>query len=127
MKSRNMLLAALAALALPLVALADEAATPATPATPATATSTEHHSSSAHHSASKVNLNSATKEQLAKLPGISEETADKIIGARPFKSTTELVSKNVVTQAEFDKLKGHITVKTSSSHSAETKSEPKKS
>jgi len=122
MKSRIILFAALAALALPLVALADEAAT-----TAATTMSTEHHSSSAHHSAPKVNLNSATKEQLAKLPGITEETADKIIGARPFKSTTELVSKNVVTQAEFDKLKGHVTVKSSSSKSSEAKSEPKKS
>ncbi len=122
MKARIILVAALAALALPLVALADTAAKPAT---------TTHHSSSAHHSSAKVNLNSASKGQLTKLPGITDESADKIIGARPFKSTSELVSKNVLTQAEFDKLKGHVTVKSSSSsHSAkstETKSEPKKS
>ena len=122
MKSRIIVVAALAALTLPLVALADEAAKPAT---------TGHHASSTHHSATKVNLNSATKEQLTKLPGITDETAGKIIGARPFKSTSELVSKNVVTQTEFDKLKGHVTVKSSSStksaKSSETKSEPKKS
>ena len=73
-----------------------------------------------------MNLNSASKEQLTKLPGITDETADKIIGGRPFKGTTELVSKSIVTQAEFDKLKGHVTVKSSSSKSSEAKSEPKK-
>ena len=121
MKSRIIVVGALAALALPLVAFAEETKPAATP------TTTEHHSSSTHHSASKVNLNSATMEQLAKLPGITEETAGKIIDARPFKATSELVSKSLVTQAEFDKLKGHVTVKSSTSKSPETKSEPKKS
>ena len=123
MKSRIIVVAALAALtlALPLVAFAEEAKPAAAP------TTTEHHSSSTHHSTSKVNLNSASKEQLAKLPGITEETAGKIIDARPFKATSELVSRSLVTQAEFDKLKGHVTVKSSTSKSSETKSEPKKS
>ena len=121
MKSRIILVAALAALALPLVAFADEAAKPATGST-----TTAHHSSSTHKSAPKVNLNSATKEQLTKLPGITDETAGKIIGGRPFKATSELVSKSIVTQAEFDKLKGHVTVKSSTSKSSEAKSEPKK-
>ena len=108
MKSRirMFVLVAVAALALPLVAFADDAVKPAAPT---------HHASSAHSgkSAHKVNLNSASKEQLMKLPGITDEVADKIIAARPFKSTSELVGKSVVTEAEYAKLKGHVTAKSS--------------
>lgn len=83
---------------------------PAQAATPTTA----HHakgasSKSAHHAA--IDLNSASKEELVKLPGVTDATADKIIGARPYKSRDELVSKNVVTKAEFEKIHERVAVK----------------
>jgi DNA uptake protein ComE-like DNA-binding protein len=84
-------------------------ATTATPTTTAKSTST-HHSSSAHHT-SKVDINSASKEQLMKLSGVTDETAEKIIAARPYKSTSELVSKSVVTKNEYSKIKNHVTAK----------------
>src|SRR5262245_16557202 len=67
-------------------------AAPAKAATKASSSTKAHHSSSTHHTA-KVNLNTATKEDLMKLPGIDDATADKIIAARPFTSSQELVSK----------------------------------
>jgi DNA uptake protein ComE-like DNA-binding protein len=58
-----------------------------------------------------LDLNSATKDQLRKLPGIAEVYAGKIIAARPFKMKSELVSKNIIPQATYDKIKDLIIAK----------------
>jgi DNA uptake protein ComE-like DNA-binding protein len=81
-------------------------AEPAKAAAPATTTAPKAHSSSStksHESKPQVDLNSASKEDLMKLPGIGDATADKIIAGRPWKSKNELVSKNVCTKANYDK------------------------
>ena len=52
----------------------------------------------------QVDLNTATKEDLMKLPGVGDATADKIIAARPFKSKSELESKKIVTKSEYEKI-----------------------
>lgn len=38
----------------------------------------------------KININTATREELISLPGIGEKTANKIISARPFKTIDDL-------------------------------------
>ena len=108
------LLSALVAVPLALAQGSTSSTTPATPAAPAKSSS----SSSAHHSSSKsktatptVDLNSATREQLMKLPGINEATATKIIAARPFKAKDELVSKNLLTKKEYNGIASHVTAK----------------
>ncbi len=58
-----------------------------------------------------VNINGATKEELMKLPGITEARADRIIAARPYDTTDELVSKKVLTKGEYDQIANRITVK----------------
>ena len=63
-----------------------------------------------HTAAARIDLNSATKEQLEKL-GVDDATADKIIAARPFKSSGELTAKSLVTKAEYAKIRNRITVK----------------
>ena len=56
------------------------------------------------HKHAKVDLNSATREELESLPGVDEAKADKIIAARPMKSVHELLSKGIVTEPEYKKL-----------------------
>ena len=72
---------------------------------------TKTHATTHHAMMTRVDLNSASKEDLAKLPGIGDATADKIIAARPFKSKAELVSKGIVTKAQYAKFSSHVTAK----------------
>jgi competence protein ComEA len=79
-----------------------------------TTSSTAHKSSSTHHSSTKshkVDLNTASKEDLMKLPGVDDATADKIIAGRPYSSKSELVKKNVLTQDEMKKIDAHVMTK----------------
>ncbi len=58
-----------------------------------------------------VDINSASKEDLMKLPGITDEVAEKIIAGRPYKTKTELTKKNVLTKAEYSKVRSHVIAK----------------
>jgi len=103
-------MAFVASVALAADATAPAASAPATaPAKATTTTSTTHHSSTKSH-AKKTDLNTASKEDLMKLPGVDDATADKIIAARPFKSHSELESKNIVTKEQYKKLSAMVTV-----------------
>ncbi|MBI3131188.1 MAG: helix-hairpin-helix domain-containing protein [Acidobacteria bacterium] len=57
-----------------------------------------------------VDINSATKEELLKLPGITEAYADRIIAKRPYPTKTYLVLRDVLPHALYTSLKGRIAV-----------------
>ena len=59
---------------------------------------------------SSLDINSASPEELKKLPLTSDEVL-KILGARPFKDTTELLSKNVVSQDTYNRVRDALTAK----------------
>jgi DNA uptake protein ComE-like DNA-binding protein len=58
-----------------------------------------------------VELNTAGKQQLMTLPGIDERLADSIISARPYGEPGELVTRKIMSQEEYQRIKEHVTVK----------------
>ncbi len=94
----------------PAKAQASSAGATSTEASVASTTpTTKMHS---HHATSmKVDINSASKEELMKVPGIGEATADKIVAARPFTAKNELVAKKIVTRSQYAKISAHVIAK----------------
>jgi hypothetical protein len=62
---------------------------------------------SAQNSADRVDINSATKEELEALPGIAA-WAQKIIDGRPYSQPSDLVKKYVMSKATYNKVKDRI-------------------
>jgi DNA uptake protein ComE-like DNA-binding protein len=62
----------------------------------------------------KVDLNSASQQELEALPGVGEATAKKIIAGRPYSSVADL-SRAGVPQATIDKISGLVKAGRSSS------------
>lgn len=58
----------------------------------------------------KLDLNSATRDQLHTLPGITLAKADQIIAARPYSSPHELVDKNVLFESQYHRIAPNIAV-----------------
>ena len=51
-----------------------------------------------------LNLNTATKDQLASLPGITSAEADRIIAERPYRETDELASRHILPKSKYDRI-----------------------
>jgi DNA uptake protein ComE-like DNA-binding protein len=56
-----------------------------------------------------VDLNSGSRDQLLSLPGITPAKAKKIMAGRPYTTPSDLVSRNILTQGQYDKISARLT------------------
>ena len=56
-----------------------------------------------------VDINTAPRERIMVLRGIGPVRATRIVAARPFRSTAELVTRNLLSERLFDRLAAQLT------------------
>ncbi|MCU1311961.1 MAG: hypothetical protein JWO20_3086 [Candidatus Angelobacter sp.] len=76
-------------------------------------------------SEAKVDLNSASKEDLKALPGIGDAYADKIIAGRPYANKRQLVSRNIVPESAYKKFSDKVIAKQDKKNMAKSDSTEK--
>ncbi len=59
----------------------------------------------------KIDINSATPQQLMTLDGVGDARAKAIIKGRPYKGKDDLVGKKIIPEAVYDKIKDKIIAK----------------
>jgi len=69
--------------------------------------------SAAKSMADKLDINTATLDQLKELPGIGDAYSQKIVAGRPYRAKNELVQKKIIPQGVYDKIKDMIIAKQS--------------
>jgi competence protein ComEA len=84
-------------------------AQPATTTTPSTTPSTTTMTPSAK--TDMVDLNTASAAELKSLPGVTDSDATKIIQNRPYADKSQLVSKKVLSESTYDRIKDHVVAK----------------
>jgi DNA uptake protein ComE-like DNA-binding protein len=90
-----------------LVAVGAPATAQATSSSSQTTTTTTKTTQSSARS-SKIDINTASKENLETLPGIGPATSQKIIANRPYRAKSDLVKDKIVSRSEYAKIKDSI-------------------
>ena len=57
-----------------------------------------------------VDLNKASKDDLASLPGVTPHQADRIIAERPYASPHQLVTRSILSQDQYNQIQDRVTV-----------------
>ncbi|HEX3536629.1 MAG TPA: helix-hairpin-helix domain-containing protein [Stellaceae bacterium] len=59
--------------------------------------------------AAMVDINNASAAELKALPGITDADAGKIVQGRPYKEPSDLVTKKILPDSAFSKIKDRVT------------------
>lgn len=80
-------------------------------AAPARSASDEDKPASATRSARRVDINRASVAELKTLPGIRDAYAQAIVRNRPYKNKAQLLSRQVIPEAAYGKIRNKIVAK----------------
>jgi competence protein ComEA len=89
----------------------DEAKAAAKPAASAPAAASASAAASAPAKAPLLDINSASKEELSKLPQIGDARSDAIIKGRPYSGKDDLLKKKILPKAAYDAIKDLVIAK----------------
>ena len=59
----------------------------------------------------QLDLNTATKDQLLSLPGVTAAEADRVIAGRPYSEAGDVVTRRIMPKTEYDKIADRVTAK----------------
>jgi competence protein ComEA len=59
----------------------------------------------------QLDLNTATRDQLLSLPGVTAAEADRVIAGRPYSEAGDVVTRRIMPKTEYDKIADRITAK----------------
>lgn len=102
---RRLMAAVVMFAALPLLSAQSSATTQRTTAAKSTA---KAQAAPAATTGDKLDINTATTDQLKAFNGIGDAYAKRIVDGRPYTMKTQLVSKGVLPQAAYNKIKDNI-------------------
>jgi competence protein ComEA len=57
----------------------------------------------------QLDLNTATKDQLLSLPGLTAAEADRVIAGRPYSEPGDVVTRRIMPKTEYDKIADRVT------------------
>jgi competence protein ComEA len=58
-----------------------------------------------------LDLNSASRDRLMALPGMSAADADRIIAGRPYSQPDDLITRHIIPRTEYDRISAQVTTK----------------
>ncbi len=58
-----------------------------------------------------LNLNTATRQELVGLPGITDAKANKILAGRPYDEPNDLVARGILQKSEYERIANQVVVK----------------
>jgi competence protein ComEA len=59
----------------------------------------------------QLDLNTATKDQLLSLPGVTAAEADRVIAGRPYGEAGDVVTRRIMPKTEYDRIADRVTAK----------------